>query len=126
MEFEAQQPIYLQISDLICENIMTQKWQEGGRIPSIREMAVETEVNPNTITRTYAYLQDRHIIQNQRGIGYFVAGSAAERTRELKKQEFIARDLPRIFRTMEILKMEWKQVQEQYELYKRDKKGGDR
>ena len=125
MDFETKQPIYLQISDLICENIITEKWQEGERIPSVRELAVETEVNPNTILRTYTHLQDRQIIQNQRGIGYFVAGDAAERTRAMKREEFIARDLPRIFKTMNILRMDFDELRRLYESYKKSNNGGN-
>ena len=125
MDFEAKQPIYIQISDLICENIMTEKWQEGKRIPSVRELAVETEVNPNTILRTYTHLQDRQIIQNQRGVGYFVAGDAAERTKTMKREEFIARDLPRVFKTMNILRMDFDELRKLYESYKKNNNGGN-
>ena len=45
MDFESKGPIYLQISDVVCENIMTERWQEGSRIPSVRELAVEAEVS---------------------------------------------------------------------------------
>jgi DNA-binding transcriptional regulator YhcF (GntR family) len=118
MEFEGKQPIYLQISDLVCENIITREWEEGGRIPSVRELAVETEVNPNTIMRTYAHLQDRQIIENRRGIGYFVAAAAAERTRAMKREEFIDRDLPRLFRTMELLGIDVEELRGHHERYR--------
>ena len=62
MEYEAKGPIYLQISDVVCENIMAERWQEGSRIPSVRELAVEAEVNPNTVMRTYSHLQDQRIV----------------------------------------------------------------
>lgn len=103
MEFRQNQAIYLQIADLICENILTGSWKEGGRIPSIRELSVSIEVNPNTVMRSYSYLQDLDIIYNQRGIGYFVAGQAHRKTMELKKRSFINRELPQVFKTMDLL-----------------------
>ena len=53
MEFKDTQSIYLQIADLFCENILLKKWKPGDRIPSVREMAVNIEVNPNTVMRTF-------------------------------------------------------------------------
>ena len=105
MEFRQNQAIYLQIADLACENVLSGAWRPGDRVPSVRELAGEIEVNPNTVVRTYAYLQDQGIIQNQRGLGYFVAERAPEVTRELMRRTFVSRDLPRVFRTMDLLGM---------------------
>ena len=68
MEFKAQRAIYLQIADHVCEKILKKILQENDRIPSVREFAVSIEVNPNTIVRTYAYLEEQGIIYKQRGI----------------------------------------------------------
>jgi DNA-binding transcriptional regulator YhcF (GntR family) len=103
MEFREQRPIYLQIGDHICENILRGRWKGGDRIPSVREMAVSIEVNPNTVMRTYSHLQDLGIIYNRRGIGYFVSDRAYDLTRQLRRRTFIDRDLPRLFRTMDLL-----------------------
>lgn len=118
MQFEPTQPIYLQISALVCENILLGTWKEEDRIPSIREMAVETEVNPNTVMRTYTHLQDREIIQNKRGIGYFVTQGAVDRTRSIKREEFVAHELPRMFRTMELLGMTLRELREYHQRYR--------
>ncbi len=103
MEFKDQQAIYLQIAELFCENILLQKWHPGDRIPSVREMAVNIEVNPNTVMRTFTYLQDKGIIYNKRGIGYFVTDDGLERTRTLRRDQFINQELPHIFKQMELL-----------------------
>ncbi len=105
MEFRQNQAIYLQIADHISERILSGTWAEGERIPSIRELSEDIVVNPNTVMRSYAYLQDLGIIHNQRGIGYFVAEDASRKTLELKKKNFIRRELPRIFRTMDLLNL---------------------
>jgi len=118
MEFRENQAIYLQIAEAVCDNILSGKWKEGDKIPSIREIAVDFEVNPNTVVRTYAYLQERGIIYNQRGIGYFVAESARKHTGTLKKEEFIQEELPRVFRTMDLLAMDFSDLQRIYETRK--------
>ena len=105
MEFHQNYPIYLQIADIMCENILEGAWRPGERIPSIRELAESIEVNPNTVMRTYGYMEDQRIVHNQRGIGFFLADGAYETTRELKKRIFVSRDLPQVFKTMDLLRM---------------------
>ena len=115
MEFNDNKSIYLQIADLFCENILQKKWSEGERIPSVRETAVNIEVNPNTVMRTFNFLQDMEIIFNKRGIGYFVADDAYSKTVALKKEEFIKEDLPALFKTMELLKINFDDLKDYYQ-----------
>lgn len=105
MDFEKKQAIYLQIGDHICENILTGMWREEERLPSTREMAIDMEVNPNTVMRTYADLQNKGIIHNKRGIGYFVSGGACESVLQIKRAEFVETVLPSLFRTMDLLEV---------------------
>jgi GntR family transcriptional regulator len=105
MEFRENRAIYLQIADLVCENVLSGTWKPGERIPSIRELAESIQVNPNTAMRTFGYLEDQGIIHNQRGIGFFLSEDAYEITRELKKKTFISRELPQVFRTLDLLRM---------------------
>ena len=114
MEFKENQAIYLQIADLMCENILAGQWKPGDRIPSIRELAESIQVNPNTVMRTYGYLEDQGIVHNQRGIGFFLGERAYEVTRELKRKNFESRDLPRVFRTMDLLRMEFEDLRGLY------------
>ncbi len=117
MIFGSNQPIYMQIGDYICENIMKKTWAEGSKIPSVREMAVDTQVNPNTVMRTYSHLQELGIIFNQRGIGYFIAEEAYSNTRKIKTIEFIESDLPIIFKKMDLLNMDIKDLENYYKEY---------
>lgn len=119
MEFRQNKAIYLQISDIICENILLKKWVKGDRIPSVREMAVSIEVNPNTVQRTYTYLQEKGIIYNKRGIGYFVTENAFELTVELKKKEFVNDECPHFFRIMDLLQLSFNDLKEIYVSTKR-------
>ena len=103
MEFSEPKGIYLQIADRIRERILRGEWKAGQRIPSIRELAVELGVNPNTVTRSYQKLLERELITNQRGRGYFVGERAAERALNEMKHEFMRDELPRIIGTMRLL-----------------------
>jgi GntR family transcriptional regulator len=114
MEFREKRAIYLQIADLMCENILAGAWKPGERIPSIRELAESIEVNPNTAMRTYGYLEEQGIIHNQRGIGFFLADRAYEITRELKRRSFVSRELPQLWKTLDLLRMEFEDLQGLY------------
>lgn len=105
MDFRAPTTIYQQIADLICERILRQAWKEGDRIPSVRDLAAELQVNPNTVMRAYAALQDEGIIANQRGIGYFIGPESRTRTLAAKRAEFLRDDLPRLLQTLELLEI---------------------
>lgn len=115
MEFRKQKGIYLQIADYICENVLTETWKKGEKILSVREMAASIEVNPNTVARTYSFLQDQGIIYMQRGIGYFVADDALEKTRALRKDDFVNEILPEVFHTMDVLKMSLSDLEAYYQ-----------
>ena len=114
MEFHQNSPIYMQIAEIMCENILERAWRPGERIPSIRELAESIEVNPNTVMRTYGYMEDQGIVHNQRGIGFFLADGAYETTRELKKRIFVSRDLPQVFKTMDLLRMGFDDLRDLY------------
>jgi DNA-binding transcriptional regulator YhcF (GntR family) len=117
MEFKDNQSIYLQIADHFCENILLEKWNPGDRIPSVREMAVNIEVNPNTVMRTFNYLQDKGIIFNKRGIGYFVSDDGFQKTKLLRKENFVNQELPRFFKEMDLLNLSLEDVKSYYDRY---------
>ncbi len=119
MQFRESQPIYLQIADYVCERILLKEWKAGERIPSVRELAVNLEVNPNTVLRTYDYLQQNEIIQNQRGVGYHVSASAMKTALKYRRNDFMERDLPALFRNLFLLDMEMDELALMYEKYKR-------
>jgi len=110
MEFHSQQAIFLQIADLLTDGILVKKWGPDERIPSVREMATSIEVNPNTVMRAYAYLQDQGIIVNKRGIGFFVAADSVSKIIDLKRADFIANDVPRISKTLKLLNISFNEM----------------
>ena len=87
------------------------------RIPSVRDLAVEIEVNPNTVMRTYKHLQDNDIIYNKRGIGYFIKENAYEKALKLKKNEFISSEIPLLFKTMKALNIQISDLEDLYQKY---------
>jgi DNA-binding transcriptional regulator YhcF (GntR family) len=125
MEFKDNRPIYLQIADLVMEKIIFGTWREEDKIPSVRELAVSLEVNPNTVMHSYGFLQESSIIYNRRGIGYHVSESGMERAKRLKRGEFVTNELPELFRTMEILDIDIEELERLYNEYRENRKEGN-
>ena len=72
IEFNDKAPIYLQIMDLIKMDIVTGKLKAKDKLPSVRDMAGNLNVNPNTLQRSYQELERLKIVYTQRGTGTFV------------------------------------------------------
>ena len=119
MQFRETQSIYLQIADFVCEKILLKEWPPGGRIPSVRELAVQLEVNPNTVMRSYEFLQQEQIIFNQRGIGFFAALDAVRQATRYRRDWFIEKDLPQVFRSLFLLGMDPEELKPLYEKFKK-------
>lgn len=126
MEFNQPKGIYLQIADQVCDRILQGEWNGGDRIPSIRELAVNLGVNPNTVTRSYQSLLDRQIIENRRGIGYFVTSGARSNILKERRAEFIREDLPGMFKTMNLLDISIEEIQEYFARFTGDRDGGEK
>lgn len=121
MEFKTQQPIYIQIVELIYSGIVNGQWLEEQRLPSVRELAGELGVNPNTVMRAYEKLQRDNILGISRGIGNFVKSGAREEILEIQRTEFLNVTLPQLFEKMEQLGITIEQLISKNEQYKSEK-----
>ncbi len=88
MNFNDNKPIYLQIADSLMDSIVRGDLPNQSRLPSVRDYAIEAGVNPNTVMRTFVWLQQQELIYMKRGIGYFVAPNAADRILQMRKEYF--------------------------------------
>lgn len=120
MQFSTTQPIYLQIADIVCEKILLGTWPEGQRIPSIRELAMQLEVNPNTVLRTYDLLQQEAVFVNRRGVGIFAADDAVTQATRYRKAQFLEQDILQLFRTLYMLEMNLDELKPRYESFKKE------
>lgn len=123
MDFKDSKPIYLQIAEHICSDIILGKYPEEGRLPGVRDYAAEVEVNVNTVVRSYEWLARNEFIFNRRGLGYFVTPDATARIREFQRQAFFQEMLPELLRTMRTLGITMQEVEE-YARTEMDKTGG--
>ncbi|MCD7818809.1 MAG: GntR family transcriptional regulator [Lachnospiraceae bacterium] len=81
MEFNAATPIYLQVMTSIKRDIVTRRIRPGEKLPSVRELAVQYSINPNTVSRVYRELELEHVCFTRRGMGTFVTEDAELVTR---------------------------------------------
>ncbi len=84
-DYKPSRPIYMQIVDRIMRQIARQDLKDGQKLPSVREMAIDSGVNPNTIQRTYSELERMNIVETRRGQGTFVT-EKKEVLEEVKKK----------------------------------------
>ena len=118
MEFKGNQAIYLQIGEYISEQILLGRWKLDDRIPSVRELGVDLQVNPNTVMRAYDFLQGLDIIYNKRGVGYFVSVNAFKNIKTYRRKQFLDQELPIFFKTMRLLEMDLEDIKTAYEKFK--------
>ena len=76
LEFDPTRPIYLQIVEAVKMRTAQGVYRAGGRLPSVREMAAEMGVNPNTLSRAYMELEREGFITTRRGEGSSITRSA--------------------------------------------------
>jgi GntR family transcriptional regulator len=77
IEFDPNQPIYLQIMQRICAQILRGDYQPGDKLPSLVDAGLQFDVNHNTIARVYAELARQGIVEARRGEGTFVTEDQA-------------------------------------------------
>ena len=118
MEFKENEAIYLQIASYVSENILLGKWPTDDKIPSVRDLAGELQVNPNTVMRTYEFLQNQEVVYNKRGIGFFVAPDAIEKVKRYRKERFLQQELPNFFRNVFLLDISLDELQLRYDQFK--------
>ena len=114
MEFNETKAIYLQIADRLCDQILAGEYEEMQRVPSVREVAAQLEVNPNTVVRSFDFLQNNKIIFNKRGMGYFVVEGASDVIRAMRTQIFMDNTLPQLFAEMNKIGITIEDIENQY------------
>ena len=103
MMFTNDKPIFQQMAERLCDEILAQTYQDDERIPSVREYAVMLEVNTNTAVKAYEQLSRENIIYNKRGLGYYVTPGAREQILKQRRKAFLEQQLPELFRQMNLL-----------------------
>ena len=100
MNFITNKAIYLQIADDIADHILAGDPAPEQRIPSTRDLSADYQVNINTVMRSVDYLQQKGIIINRRGIGFFVTPDAIEIIKSIKVKNLMDNEMSYFFRRL--------------------------
>src|SRR5687767_3250865 len=100
MDFVKNKPIFKQIAEMVCNKIIDGTYAELERIPSVRDLAVQLKVNPNTVFNSFTELADTGIIEMKRGIGFICATHCVDKARTYLEQVLIHDDLKVLFKKL--------------------------
>lgn len=96
VDFTKDRPIYLQLVELISGNVIKGNLLPGDKLPSVREFAIDSGVNVNTVQRVYKELEMMRLTETKRGQGTFITTDTEiiqdvrEKMKEQVAQQFVS------------------------------------
>jgi len=102
-EWNESQPIYRQLRDRVVAMILDGVLKEGDPLPSVRNVAADSRVNPLTVLKGYQQLVDEELVEKRRGLGMFVKDGARRRLLQGEREKFLSEDWPRVYETIQRL-----------------------
>src|SRR6185437_15611992 len=99
-EWNDAQPIYRQLRDRVVAMILDGVLSEGDPLPSVRNVAAETRVNPLTVLKAYQQLVDEQLVEKRRGLGMFINLGARSVLLEAERKRFLAQEWPKVYATI--------------------------
>ncbi|NEZ05087.1 GntR family transcriptional regulator [Wenzhouxiangella sp. XN201] len=97
------QPIYWQLREKTIAAILDGTLREGQPLPSVRQVAVDFQINPLTVSKSYQSLVDDELVEKRRGVGMFVCEGARARLLESERERFLNEEWPRLAERIEQL-----------------------
>lgn len=104
------QPIYWQLRERTVAAILDRTLNEGKPLPSVRQVAVDFQLNPLTVSRAYQSLVDENLVEKRRGVGMFVKAGAREKLLERERRKFLEEEWPRVTARIEQLGLDIKKL----------------
>jgi GntR family transcriptional regulator len=99
-DFHEDRPIYRQLRDRVVAMILEGTLKEGDALPSVRNVATESRINPLTVLKAYDELVAEQLVESRRGRGMFVRDGARELLLSGERKRFLEEDWPRIRATI--------------------------
>lgn len=104
------QPIYRQLKDKVVSAIMEGSLREGEALPSVRNVAVDMQINPITASKAYQELVMDGLVEKKRGLGMFVIDGARSKLMEAERERFLNEEWPRVVDTIKRLGFDTKEL----------------
>ena len=102
-DWDDNQPIYRQIRDRVVAMILDGLLNEGDPLPSVRNVATESRVNPLTVLKAYQQLVEEQLVEKRRGLGMFVNAGARDLLLQAERRRFLAEEWPKVQATIQRL-----------------------
>lgn len=109
-EWTEDQPIYRQLRDKVAAAIVDGSIGEGENLPSVRNVAIEMQINPITASKAYQELVMEGLVEKKRGLGMFVVDGAREKLLMAEQEKFLNEEWPRIMTTINRLGLDVKSL----------------
>lgn len=100
------EPIFIQIRQQLIDMILNGAIAEGEALPSVRQVAVDLQVNPLTVTKAYQSLVDLDVIEKRRGLGMFVIKGGRDLLLAHERAKFLESEWPRLLSRMQNLQLD--------------------
>ena len=94
--WDQKQPIYQQLADILAAQLLDGEPPEGEAMPSVRVLAGQYLLNPLTVNRALQALGDEGLLENRRGLGFYVTGGARQRLKATERERFLNTEWPRL------------------------------
>ena len=105
-DWKEDQPIYRQLRDKVASAILEGSLREGEALPSVRNVAVEMQINPLTASKAYQELVSQELVEKRRGLGMFVIEGARSKLLQGEKKKFLEEEWPEIVARIQALEMD--------------------
>ncbi len=94
-QWDDNQPIYWQLREKTVAAIIDGTLEEGQPLPSVRQVAVDFQINPLTVSKAYQSLVDDQLVEKRRGVGMFVCPGARARLLASERERYLSEEWPR-------------------------------
>ena len=106
IEFNNKEPIFWQLADAIKQSILAVDLIEGDTIPSVRKMAADYGINPQTILKATQTLMNEGILEKRRGRGMFVKNGALDILMRREFECFTKQEIPNLIKRAKMLDLD--------------------
>lgn len=105
-DWKEDQPIYRQLRDKVASAILEGSLKEGEALPSVRNVAMQMQINPLTASKAYQELVNQELVEKRRGLGMFVIEGARDKLLQGEKKKFLEKEWPEIVARIQALEMD--------------------
>lgn len=113
-QWDDNQPIYWQLRERTVAAILDGTLPEGQPLPSVRQVAVDFQINPLTVSKAYQSLVDDELVEKRRGVGMFVVVGARNQLLSSERERFLNEEWPKIASRIEQLGLSIEQLFEEH------------